>query len=211
MPCAARPTGTAWQSDGGVLSSRRRRRKRRGFVTGDENDRDAARGEDMGDGIDPLASNVDIEKRDVDLCVQGEPQGLIDMLNRRHDLASQVDQHVLERQQNERFILDNEYPQFRQVQPTPPSLPSVRARRLPGTEPRGAGKGSRRVGHVVIGCRMSYRKVSSGECHCMRRHAHTGFIAFSLLAAMLAGCKPENKFVAPPNPEFRSQRRFSKR
>jgi len=36
----------------------------------------------------------------------------------------------------------------------------------------------------------------------MRSRAYTGLIAFSLLAAMLAGCKPENKFIAPPTPEI---------
>jgi len=49
---------------------------------------------------------------------------------------------------------------------------------------------------------MRYRSISSGECHCMRRRAYTGLIVLSLLAAALAGCKPENKFVAPPAAEI---------
>ena len=35
----------------------------------------------------------------------------------------------------------------------------------------------------------------------MRSRAYTGLIALSLLTTMLAGCKPENKFIAPPTPE----------
>jgi RND family efflux transporter MFP subunit len=35
----------------------------------------------------------------------------------------------------------------------------------------------------------------------MRSRAYTGLIALSLLTATLAGCKPENKFIAPPTPE----------
>jgi multidrug efflux system membrane fusion protein len=35
----------------------------------------------------------------------------------------------------------------------------------------------------------------------MRSRAYTGLITVSLLAAMVAGCKPENQFIAPPTPE----------
>ena len=36
----------------------------------------------------------------------------------------------------------------------------------------------------------------------MRSRACTGLIVLSLLAPMISGCKPENKFVAPPAPEI---------
>jgi RND family efflux transporter MFP subunit len=35
----------------------------------------------------------------------------------------------------------------------------------------------------------------------MRSRAYTGLIVLSLLTATLAGCKPENQFIAPPTPE----------
>ena len=83
------------------------------------------------------------------------------MLRGHHHLATEVGQHVLERQQNERFVFDNESPQARQVQRM--LLDRRAGIRAAGSYSRAAAGKELARGRVVIRSGMRYRSDASGE------------------------------------------------
>jgi hypothetical protein len=77
-------------------------------ISGCENEMAPARSKEIGDRIDLLRADIDVEEGDIDLRPGKIFLSFGDLRERRADTKAEFFQHVVDEHRNERLILDNE-------------------------------------------------------------------------------------------------------
>jgi hypothetical protein len=74
-----------------------------------ENERACALGQEIGDGIDLLAPQIDVKQGNVDFFAANDIEGCSHAGDGRDDVESELLQHVVEHDRDDRFVFNDEY------------------------------------------------------------------------------------------------------